>query len=78
LRYFIDLSDNDNVESSNRCVKGKEITKVLQSFHFSNEMSTFINKMKNESDKRFQVLEKGLRDLIEQVNFFLKLFHDLI
>ena len=41
-------------------------------------MSTFMNKMKNESDKRFQVLEKGLRDLIEQVNFFLKLFHDLI
>jgi hypothetical protein len=41
-------------------------------------MSTFMNKMKNESDKRFQILEKGLRDLIEQVIFFLKLFHDLI
>jgi hypothetical protein len=29
-----------------------------------------MNKMKNESDKRFQILEKGLRDLIEQVIFF--------
>ena len=37
-------------------------------------MNAFINKMKNESDKRFQVLEKGLRDLIEQVNFFLIIF----